>query len=1039
MKIKRLLLVLILLPQIFFAQKATISEELREFLTYPYSDPNPNPILMGSHKNIYPYHTFDGYSLRPQKQNWKVVKLENDYIVVYILPEIGGKVWGAIEKSTGKEFIYHNEVVKFRNISMRGPWTSGGIEFNFGIIGHNPSTASPVDYITNENADGSVSCIVGNTDLPSRTQWRVEIRLPKDKAYFETLPMWSNPTPFPQSYYNFMTGAAAVSDDLEFYYPGNQSLEHNGEAKSWPKDKDGHFLPKYANNAFGSHTSIHVVGDYNDYMGGYYHKSEFGFGHWALYDEMPGRKLWLWALSREGEIWKDLLTDTDGQYMEFQAGRTFNQYAQSDFRSSIKEMPFNPGVTDRWREIWFPVKEIGGIKEVSPMGVMNVIHENGKLSIAVNALSFAHGKIIITSKGKHLFSEEKAFKPMDVYKKSIDLANGEAFEVEIAGMDLKHESVNKNLTKRPFENTVAANTNSASHFYQLAVEKKENRNYIEAKINYQKCLQKDPIYVDAMVGLAELFGRQAQYDSALYYTQKVLQMDAYHPSANYFAGISYMAIGDDINALETLGWAARSMEYRTAAYAEMATIKLKSNDLALATHYALQALNYNKFNLDALKTLAVINRNNKNKERANAYLNEILILDPLNHFAFFEKYLWNESTQTFAEFSGKINNEFPYQTYLEIFLEYFKMGAKSDALKVLEKAPAQPLITVWKAYLTQNISLLAQAAEQSPAFVFPYRTETLEALKWAVDNNSHWKFKYYLGLNYWGIDRLDEAKKMFFACKNTPDYAPFYISRAFLENNSEKKQVIFDLQKAKDLNPADWHNWSKLIEGYEHEGNHKTALQLSSEAYAKFPNNFNIALQYAKVLLDNEQYQNCADILEKTTFIPFEGSTVGKEIFEQAYVNLALNAIKQKDYDHALSLLERSKAWPESLGVGAPFEPDNRLQQYLEAICLEKLGKKNEAISRRDSLINFAVKQNTIVRPNFNNLLFLNTLQKNGDVKTLNSSLKTLKSLPNFKGSFQEWVLASFNKDLKKVAGIEKGMGSNNYLKIFKKIKLLNL
>lgn len=68
---------------------------------------------------------------------------------------------GAVEKSTGKEFIYFNHVVKFPDVAMRGAWTSGGIEFNFGIFGHTPSCSSPVDYLTRENADGSTSCFVG--------------------------------------------------------------------------------------------------------------------------------------------------------------------------------------------------------------------------------------------------------------------------------------------------------------------------------------------------------------------------------------------------------------------------------------------------------------------------------------------------------------------------------------------------------------------------------------------------------------------------------------------------------------------------------------------------------------------------------------------------------------------------------------------------------------------------------------------------------------------------------------------------------------
>ena len=198
-----LLIILCFFVQTIKGQRAFISEEPYSLKTYPFSDPNPNPILLTNPK-IYPYFKYDGYSKDGSAQDWNVVKLENDYVEVYVMPQAGGKVWGAIEKSTGEEFIYRNEVMKFRNISMRGPWTSGGIEFNFGIIGHHPSTATPVDYIIQNHEDGSISCTVGNIDLPSRTQWRVKIVLPKDKAYFETQALWYNPTPSSQSYYNWM-------------------------------------------------------------------------------------------------------------------------------------------------------------------------------------------------------------------------------------------------------------------------------------------------------------------------------------------------------------------------------------------------------------------------------------------------------------------------------------------------------------------------------------------------------------------------------------------------------------------------------------------------------------------------------------------------------------------------------------------------------------------------------------------------------------------------------------------------------------------
>src|SRR3982751_4891187 len=133
------------------SSRATAREYRRVFPTYPFSDPNPIPVV----GRIYPYFRFDGFTHRAQQRAWKVVELENQYLRVMILPEIGGKIWNAVDKRSNRSFIYFNHTVKFRDVAMRGPWTSGGIEPNYGIIGHTPNVAAPVDYVTRTNADGS--------------------------------------------------------------------------------------------------------------------------------------------------------------------------------------------------------------------------------------------------------------------------------------------------------------------------------------------------------------------------------------------------------------------------------------------------------------------------------------------------------------------------------------------------------------------------------------------------------------------------------------------------------------------------------------------------------------------------------------------------------------------------------------------------------------------------------------------------------------------------------------------------------------------
>ena len=133
-----------------------------------------------------------------------MVVLENDYVKLTVTPEIGGKIWGAIDKVNNKEFVYTNGVVKFRDVAMRGPWTSGGIEFNFGIIGHAPTCSTPIDYLTKKNVDGSVSCHIFSYEWITRTVWNVEINLPKDKAYFTTHTTWFNQSSIDQPYYQWM-------------------------------------------------------------------------------------------------------------------------------------------------------------------------------------------------------------------------------------------------------------------------------------------------------------------------------------------------------------------------------------------------------------------------------------------------------------------------------------------------------------------------------------------------------------------------------------------------------------------------------------------------------------------------------------------------------------------------------------------------------------------------------------------------------------------------------------------------------------------
>ncbi|MCK4647283.1 MAG: DUF5107 domain-containing protein, partial [Candidatus Aminicenantes bacterium] len=415
-----ILVALVLLwMNVFQSKKATINEVTEVIKTYPFSDPDPVPILTrssmwGRGARIYPYFFFDRFSKISVDKEWKVVRMENPYIEVSILPQVGGKIWGASEKSTGNEFIYTNHVLKFREIALRGPWISGGIEFNFGIVGHSPSCATPVDYLMRENKDGSVTCVVGTMDLPSRTRWSVTVTLPRDKAFFETCALWYNPSPLHQSYYSWMNAAVKVGDDLQYIFPGRFHIGHNYSVplEPWPVNRKGRNLSLYKNNDFGGPKSYFTVGEYENFFGGYWHDSKFGFGHWALYDDSPGQKVWIWSLSRQGGIWEELLTDSDGQYSEPQSGRFLNQ-SDHEF--------FIPYTGDVWREIWFPYKEIGPMVKASPYGTMNITQNENSITVGICPLQDINDDLVVFVDGKEVFREYLRLEPMEVYVKTLPI------------------------------------------------------------------------------------------------------------------------------------------------------------------------------------------------------------------------------------------------------------------------------------------------------------------------------------------------------------------------------------------------------------------------------------------------------------------------------------------------------------------------------------------------------------------------------------------------------------------------------------------
>lgn len=949
--------------------KSTIREFKKVFKTYPYSDPNPIPVM----GKIYPYYRYDGFTDNPINKEWKVIELENDFIKVMIMPEIGGKIWTAIEKSTGKAFIYNNEVVKFRDVAMRGPWTSGGIEANYGIIGHTPAVASPVDYLTRENPDGSVSCFIGVLDLLTRTPWRLEINLPKDKAYFTTTSFWYNATPIEQPYYTWMNVGLKAKGNLQFIYPGTHYIGHDGEYLDWPEHRpSGKDISYYENNNFGGYKSYHVVGKYTDFFGAYWHDEDFGMGRYSSHDDKAGKKIWIWGLSQQGMIWEKLLTDNNGQYVEVQSGRLFNQAAERSTFTPFKHRGFAPYQSDTWTEYWFPVKNTKGFVKANPYGALNVIDRNANISLYFLALQAINDKLEVYDGETKIYENQVVLKPMETFSDTLLVkVNAEDLHIKLGGNKLEYfTGKHADELARPLEMPKDFDWNSV---YGLWMQGKENLNqrfYAEAKIKLEACLQKDANYAPALVDLAMLEYRNLEYEKSLVYAKKALSINTYDPAANYYYGLANVRLGKITDAKDGFDMAAQAIEFRSAAYLQIAKIyceKFVEQDKAI--EYARKSLAADPKNIAAAKIIAFASIEN-DKADLGASLKRVYDLDQFDQATRFFNYIWVTGSngggvkEIDRDIRDYVKNEMPQETFLEQALSCCGYGADLVRKGMLSLAPQTAEILYHRAFSESGgdkakvEEKLSKANSASPYLVFPHRPESIKIFEWAIANSKSWKPKYYLALIYWSRDNYTKASELFEACGEEPDYAPFYAARAELRKKSSREKSFADLERAAKLDPKQWRFGKLIAERYLEDKQDAEAWQVAKKYAEQFPENYQLGMLYAKTLLRNKQFQACSDLLAKLNILPYEGATDGRRIYRETQLMLALQKMRAKEFEAAQNLINAAKLWPQNLGAGKPYQEDidERLEDWLLYDCAVKRNDQVAARAALQRIVNFKTR-----------------------------------------------------------------------------------
>lgn len=928
--------------------QATIKETTQTLKTYGFSDPSPVPLI----GRIYPYTKFEGYTDQGTMKGWKFVELENPYIKVSVTPEIGGKIWGAYDKAINFPFVYFNHVVKFRNVAMRGPWSSGGIELNFGDVGHAPTVATPVDYVTRTNADGSVSCFVGAWDWSARTRWTVEINLPKDKALFTTKSRWFNASPLETSYYHWMNAGFKAAGNLEFAFQGSNRLGHDGEIHPWPKDSSGRNLNYYEQNSFGSYKSYHVLGKPSDFYGGYWHDDEAGFVHYAPFSDKLGQKIWIWGLSRQGMIWENLLTDADGQYVELQSGRLFNQAGSGSTFSPFKHISFAPHTTDEWTEYWYPVRKTGGITAANEMGALHLRRTPTHLIWNFSPVVNLSGNLVVKADDQVVSDKKIALKSLVNYIDSARYAGNERLTITLDGRPIfngEGESLAIENTDRPLVSPADFDWESEYGLYLRGKDFASQRQFAQAEEWFGKCLIKNSYHVPALGEMAQLLYRKGLYKEAFEAANKALSVNTYDPLANYMRGLAAQRSGQLTTAKDGYAVAVLSPAYRAAAWTGLAQIALREEDWTGAENFVEKALAHQPANDHTRHLRTLILRKTNRPDEARQAAESALAENPLDHFARYELGFMNKK----PDLNRFITNELPHEDYIEMALWYREAGQYEDALALLETAPKNPMVELWEMDTRQLVQdknvpdggQISRVLAESPDFVFPSRHEELgllvrtETRLTTAGESVPWQLLYYQGILLWQLDRIPEAKEKFLACGDTPKWPAFYLTKADLFKD-QKEEAGQALERAYALAPNDWRTVHDLADCYESLGKSKEALRLVAKKLDQenLPahEQYILGQQRARLLMEVGKYRESLELMKQLTILPSEGAAAAHSLFREANIRYAIELLKTEKSEDALTYLDQAETWPENLGSGQPYDPDNRLTAALKAYIKDK-------------------------------------------------------------------------------------------------------
>ncbi|HET9571565.1 MAG TPA: DUF5107 domain-containing protein [Bacteroidales bacterium] len=964
-----------------------------ELPTYEIGAEEKNPIFLekrvyqGSSGSVYPYPVVEKISDVKTSKIYHAIFIENFYIKLMILPELGGRVHMAYDKIKQRHFVYYNQVVKPALVGLTGPWISGGIEFNWPQH-HRPSTFLPTDSCIEDNQDGSFTVWCNEVERMFRTKGKQGFTLHPDKAYLEIKVRLYNRTPFPQTFLWWANPAVVVHDFYHSVFPpdvhavfdhGKRDVSDFPIAHGTYYKQDysaGVDISKYKNIPVP--TSYMAIRSEYDFVGGYETNVGGGLLHVANHHVSPGKKQWTWGNSDFGQAWDRNLTDEDGPYIELMTGVFTDN--QPDFSW------LQPFETKSWEQYFMPYSEVGYVKNANKDVLLNLEISQGIAKIVVYTTSeFDRLTVKLTSTdGKVLFEKQIKVSPEAPFQTEVPTNDILSESLCLDILDEKGVRILKYQPEKPVEKALpepakaAKDPKDIDSIEQLFLTGLHLEQYRHATYNpmdyYQEALSREPGDSRCNNAMGLLLMRKAQFSKAESYFRTAIKTltqrnpNPYDGEAYYNLGLCLKMQGKKSEAYDNFYKASWNAAWQDASYYALAQIDTENGQYEQALDLVERSLVRNGHNHKSRQLKASVLRKLGRMDEALTWISDSLKLDSFNMGCLFEKYLVTNDPLVMEELKQITRGS--VHTLLEYAFDFSGAGLFEEASILLKNSmdpqrKPYPIVDYALGFFAKmnGNEVLAleqyQRAEQcSPDYCFPNRVEEVILLENAIKSNPQSaKASYYLG-NYWySRQQYDEAIEAWEnSAKLDANFPTVFrnLSLAYFNKRNDKTLAREALERAYSLDESDGRILMELDQMYKKIGVHfSERLSNLSKHIELVQSRDDLNIEYIQLLNQMEQFEDAKALIDSQKFHPWEGGE-GKITGQYIHCRLELAklALKDNDFEKALDLLNQTDNYPYHLGEGKlPNLEENDLSYY-KGLAYSGLGdqKKSEEMFRKATI-----------------------------------------------------------------------------------------